>query len=48
VGDGRVSVTIPATSRPDRVEENALAGSIGPLPPELRDYIRKETERCLA
>jgi aryl-alcohol dehydrogenase-like predicted oxidoreductase len=48
VGDGRVSVTIPATSRPDRVEENALAGSIGLLPPELREYIRKETERCLA
>jgi aryl-alcohol dehydrogenase-like predicted oxidoreductase len=47
LGDGRVSVTIPATSRPERVEENALAGSIGVLPPEVREYIRKETERCL-
>jgi hypothetical protein len=29
------------------VAENAFAGSIGMLPPELREYIRKETERCL-
>jgi aryl-alcohol dehydrogenase-like predicted oxidoreductase len=47
LGDWRVSVAIPATSRPERVEENALAGSIGVLPSELRDYIRNETERCL-
>ena len=47
VGDPRVSVAIPATSRPERVGENALAGMIGPIPQELRDYIREETERCL-
>jgi aryl-alcohol dehydrogenase-like predicted oxidoreductase len=47
LGDPRVSVAIPATSRPERIAENALAGSIGRLPQELRDYIRKETERCL-
>jgi aryl-alcohol dehydrogenase-like predicted oxidoreductase len=47
LGDPRVSVVIPATSRPERVEENALAGEIGLLPQELRDYIRQETERCL-
>ena len=47
LGDARVSVAIPATSRPERVEENALAGSVGVLPTELREYIRKETERCL-
>jgi aryl-alcohol dehydrogenase-like predicted oxidoreductase len=47
LGDPRVSVAIPATSRPERIEENALAGSIGALPQELREYIRKETERCL-
>jgi aryl-alcohol dehydrogenase-like predicted oxidoreductase len=47
LGDARVSVAIPATSRPERIEENALAGSVGYLPQELRDYIRKETERCL-
>jgi aryl-alcohol dehydrogenase-like predicted oxidoreductase len=47
LGDSRVSVAIPATSRPERIEENALAGSIGLLPQELREYIRKETERCL-
>jgi aryl-alcohol dehydrogenase-like predicted oxidoreductase len=47
LGDRRVSVAIPATSRPERIEENVLAGSMRVLPPELRDYIRKETERCL-
>ena len=47
LGDGRVSVAIPATSRPERVEENALAGKIGVLPHTLREYIRQETERCL-
>ena len=47
LGDPRVSVAIPATSRPERIKENALAGSIAPLPQELRDYIREETERCL-
>jgi aryl-alcohol dehydrogenase-like predicted oxidoreductase len=47
LGDSRISVAIPATSRPERIRENASAGSIGQLPPELRDYIRQETERCL-
>jgi aryl-alcohol dehydrogenase-like predicted oxidoreductase len=47
LGDPRVSVAIPATSRAERIHENALAGEIGVLPPELRNYIRQETERCL-
>jgi aryl-alcohol dehydrogenase-like predicted oxidoreductase len=47
VSDPRVSVAIPATSQPARVGENALAGDLGNLPQELRDYIRAETERCL-
>ena len=47
LGDSRVSVAIPATSRPERIEENAAAGSVGVLPQELRDYVRAETERCL-
>jgi aryl-alcohol dehydrogenase-like predicted oxidoreductase len=47
LGDARVSVAIPATSRPERIEENALAGTIGVLSQELRDYVRQETERCL-
>jgi aryl-alcohol dehydrogenase-like predicted oxidoreductase len=47
LGDARVSVAIPATSRPERIEENAWAGSIGVLPKELRDYVYRETERCL-
>ena len=42
-----VTATIPATSRPERIPENAAAGSVGQLPQELRDYIRQETERCL-
>jgi aryl-alcohol dehydrogenase-like predicted oxidoreductase len=46
LGDSRVSATIPATSRPERIQENALAGSLGPLPQELRNYVRQETERC--
>jgi aryl-alcohol dehydrogenase-like predicted oxidoreductase len=47
LSEPRVTVTIPATSRPERVRENAAAGSVGQLPQELRDYIRQETERCL-
>ena len=47
LGDARVSVAIPATSRPERVAENAVAGSAGRLPEELRDYVRKETERLV-
>lgn len=47
LGDSRVSTTIPATSRPERVHENARAGSVRQLTPELRDYVRKEAERCL-
>ncbi len=42
-----VTSAIPATTRPERIAENAVAGDAGNLPQELRDYIRKETERCL-
>lgn len=47
LGNSRVSVVIPATSRPERIAENAAAGSAEPLPQELRDYISREAERCL-
>ncbi len=47
LSDPRVSVAIPATSRPARIAENALVGNIGNLPKEFRDYFRDETERCL-
>ena len=47
LGDPRVSVAIPATSRPERIAENAVAGSAGRLPEALRDYVREETERCM-
>ena len=47
VSDPRVSSAIPTTSRPERISENAQAGSAGSLPQALRDYIRTEAERCL-
>lgn len=47
ISDPRVTLTIPATSRPERIRENAAAGSLPKLPNELRDYIREETLRCM-
>ena len=47
LADPRVDVLIPATTRPERVLENAAAGSFEPLPPELRDHIVAEGQRCL-
>ena len=47
LGDSRVTVAIPATSRPERIQENALPGTLGQLPQELRDYVREETQLCL-
>ena len=46
LADPRISVPIPATTKPSRIIENALPGEISVLPPELRDYIQAETERC--
>ena len=47
IADSRVSSAIPATTRPDRIAENALPGSLGRMPDELRDYVREETVHCL-
>jgi len=47
VADPRVSITIPATSRPERIAENALSGNLGTMPQELRDYVREATVRLL-
>ena len=47
VSDPRVSSAIPTTSRPERIDENAHAGSAAALPQALRDHIRSEAERCL-
>lgn len=47
ISDGRITSAIPATSRPERILENAKAGDMGHLPLELRDHIREETDRCL-
>ena len=47
VSDPRVSITIPAPSSPERINENALSGSLGTMPQELRDYVREETVRLL-
>ncbi len=46
LADARVSTLIPATSRPQRIAENAAAGSVT-LPPEMRGYIEREAQRCL-
>ena len=47
VSDRRVSSTIPTTTRPERIQENAQAADAAELPQHLRDYIRSEAERCL-
>ncbi|MDA0263273.1 MAG: aldo/keto reductase [Chloroflexi bacterium] len=47
VSDPRVSITIPATSRPERITENALSGALETMPQELRDFVREETVRLL-
>ncbi len=47
LADPRVSVVIPATSKPQRVFENAKAGSLPPLPQEMRDHLIAEANRCL-
>ena len=46
LADPRVTVLIPATSRPQRIIENAAAGDMI-IPPEMRDYIMSEAQRCL-
>ena len=39
------TTTIPATSNPRRVRGNALGAVEGPG--DLRDYIKRKTERCI-
>ena len=46
ISDGRITSAIPATSRPERILENAKAGDMGHLPLELRDHIQEEANRC--
>ncbi len=46
LADARVTTLIPATRRPERIVENAAAGSVT-IPPETRDYILEEARRCL-
>ncbi len=45
LADRRVSVLIPATGRPDRILENAVAGDVL-LPPALREHVTREWYRC--
>ena len=47
LADPRVTTLIPATSQPHRVFENAKAGSMPPLTPDLREHISREAARCL-
>lgn len=46
LADQRVSVLIPATTKPGRILENASVGSIT-IPMEMRQYIFNEAIRCL-
>ncbi len=46
LADTRVSVAIPATTKPERIRENAAVGALPTLPEELRTYIESEVERC--
>ncbi len=46
LADPRVSVVIPATSRPERAFENAHVGSLSPLPADVRDHVSSEAKRC--
>jgi aryl-alcohol dehydrogenase-like predicted oxidoreductase len=46
LSDSRISLVIPATSRHQRISENAAAGS-AIIPAELREYISSEAKRCL-
>ena len=41
LSDPRVDVVIPATSRPERVAENATAGELPGLPPEARALVER-------
>ncbi len=47
LADMRTSVVIPATSKPERIRENAAVGASPVLPKELRKYIEQEAQRCL-
>ena len=46
LADPRVTVLIPATSKPQRIIENAAAGEMT-IPQEMRDYVLSEAHRCL-
>ena len=48
IADERVGVAIPATTRPERISENARVGSLPLLSPEMRDYVSREAKRCVA
>jgi aryl-alcohol dehydrogenase-like predicted oxidoreductase len=41
LSDPRVDLVIPATSRPERVVENAAAGSPPWLPPDARELVAR-------
>ena len=47
ISDSRIGVPIPATTKQERITENAVPGNLEPLPKELRLYIEEETDRCI-
>lgn len=46
LADSRIKTVTVATSRPERIAENAAAGGVG-LPAEMRDHVAAEAARCL-
>ena len=48
LADPRVGIPIPSSTRPERILQNAVAGTLPTLPSELRDHISKEAQRCLS
>ncbi len=47
LADARITTLIPATTRPERIDENAAVGDIS-IPADAKEYILSEAQRCLA
>ena len=46
LADPRIGILIPSSTRPERILQNAVAGTLPTLPPELRDHVAGEAQRC--
>jgi diketogulonate reductase-like aldo/keto reductase len=48
LADPRIGILIPSSTRPERILQNAVAGTLPTLPPELREHIAGEAQRCFS